>query len=101
MARRCTTVPGFGTCCRAASQGLLNRPFQMTDARGNTRCAECTTDRSTSKDPRKNGRPIFRFRFHKNAECGIGPHGCPYLAQGGGQGQIALPPPGGTVALQP
>lgn len=97
MARRCTTVPGFGVCCRAAQQNLIGRPFQFNDSRGTARCAECTIERSQSKDPRKNGRQIFRFRFHKNQECGIGPGGCPALAGGqqqigGGQGGITLQP---------
>jgi hypothetical protein len=97
--RRCTTSPGFGTCCRAAQQGLLNRPFQITDSKGNVRCAECTTAQSQSKDPRKRGRTIFLYRFHKNQECGIGPNGCPYLGQGGAQQQLGAPPPG--FQLQP
>ena len=93
MARRCTTVPGYGTCCRAASQGLLGRPFQMTDSRGSTRCAQCDTVAKTK------GRGMgFRFRWHKNQECGIGPHGCPYLgAQGQGQLQIGGPVGSGNV----
>lgn len=82
MARRCTTVPGYGTCCRAAQQGLLNQVMQITDSRGNKRCAECATVQSQSRDPRKAGRTVFQFRFHKSAECGIGPSGCPYLAGG-------------------
>lgn len=104
MARRCTTVPGYGTCCRAAQQGLLNQTMVITDSRGNKRCAECSTRQSTSRDPRKAGRTVFEFRFHKNAECGIGPGGCPYL-QGGvgagagrplqlGQQRLQLPGPG-------
>lgn len=98
MARRCTTVPGYGTCCRAAQQGLLNRPFQFTDSKGNARCAQCDSMTSTSTNPAKRGRQIFRFRFHKNTECGIGPHGCPYLGQGG-QSQLGLPAPGGGVGV--
>jgi len=93
MARRCTTVPGLARCCQAAQQGLLNRPFRFTDARGNQRCAECSTDTSHSRNPAKAGRPIFRFRFHKNQECGIGPGGCPYLGQQqGGQAGMILGP---------
>jgi hypothetical protein len=95
MARRCTTVPGFGKCCLAAQQGLLGRAFKFNDSRGNTRCGECTTRPSRSRDPRKAGRTVFEFRFHKNAECGIGPGGCPYLTgAGAGQTTLALPPPG-------
>lgn len=86
MARRCTTVPGYGTCCRAAQQGLLNQTMVITDSRGNKRCAECSTRQSTSRDPRKAGRTVFEFRFHKNAECGIGPGGCPYLQGAGATG---------------
>lgn len=84
MARRCTTVPGFGVCCRAAQQNILNQPFKMTDSRGVTRCAECATVQSRSK--KHPGKTVFQFRFHKNTECGIGPNGCPYL--GGAQQQI-------------
>ena len=97
MSRRCTTVPGYGTCCRAAQQGLLNRPFQMTDSKGNTRCASCSTRQSTSRDPRKAGRTVFQFRFEKNTSCGIGPHGCPYIAGGQGQGQLQIGGPTGSV----
>lgn len=82
MARRCTTVPGFGTCCRAAQQGLTNTVFKMTDSRGIVRCAECAVVRSTSK--RHPGANVFQFRWHKSAECGIGPGGCPALAGGAG-----------------
>ena len=90
MARRCTTVPGFGTCCRAAQQGLLNKPFQFTDSRGNVRCAECATRPSASRAPGKAGTTVFQFRFHKNQECGIGPHGCPYLGTPAAGGGIAI-----------
>ena len=103
MARRCTTVPGYGTCCRAAQQGLINRTMVITDSRGNKRCAECAVVQSKSRDPRKAGKQVFEFRFHKSAECGIGPGGCPYLQggavgfAGGGRagGQLALPGPQG------
>lgn len=100
MARKCTTVPGFGACCRAAQQGLLNRPFQMTDSRGNVRCAMCSTATSTSRNPAKAGRTITVFRFQKNATCGIGPHGCPYLGQAGGQGALQQGA-GGVGVLNP
>jgi hypothetical protein len=86
MARRCTTTPGYGTCCRAAQQGLLNRPFIINSGTRQI-CAECSTRQSTSRDPRKAGRTVFMFRFHKHQECGIGPNGCPYLAGGAGQQQ--------------
>lgn len=91
MARRCTTVPGYGTCCRAASQGLLNTVFKMTDRLGHVRCAECATVVSQSK--RRPGATVFQFRWHKSSECGIGPGGCPALT--GQQGNLQLPPPGG------
>jgi len=93
MARRCTTVPGFGTCCRAAQQGLLNKPFQFTDSRGSVRCATCATRASTSRS--HPGRTVFQFRFNKNETCGIGPGGCPALAQGGN-----APIGGNTLSLQ-
>jgi len=102
MARRCTTVPGFGACCRAATQGILNQPFRMMTSHGE-RCAVCTTHQSTSRDPRKSGRTVFQFRFARNATCGIGPGGCPALAQGGGGGPLTLPgsPSGGGFTLNP
>lgn len=85
MSRRvCTTTPGDSTCCRAAGQGLLNRPFQMTMRNGAVRCAQCSTATSTSRNPAKAGRTIFVFRWQKNNACGIGPHGCAALAQPGG-----------------
>jgi hypothetical protein len=86
MARRCTTVPGLGVCCRAAQQGIANQVFKFTDRNGHVRCAECSIVQSTSRDPRKAGRQVFQFRFHKNQECGIGPGGCPALQ---GQGAAA------------
>lgn len=96
MARRCTTTPGLGACCRAAQQGMLNRPFVMTTSGGHQRCAECTTRMSRSRDPRKAGRTVFDFRFHKNSECGIGPGGCPFLS-GAPAGGGGLP----TAPMQP
>jgi hypothetical protein len=79
--RRCTTVPGYGTCCAAAQQGALGRPFKLQTAHGTQRCARC--DQIT----KRNGSPGFRFRWVKNNVCGIGPGGCPALL-GGGQAQI-------------
>lgn len=96
MARRCTTVPGFGTCCRAAQQGLTNRPFQMTTHTGAVRCAECRTVASTSR--RHPGRTVFQFRWVPGAQCGIGPGGCPALTQP--QGAVGGPQ-GGGIQLQP
>lgn len=91
MARRCTTVPGFGVCCRAAMQGISGQVFKFTDSRGHVRCAQCDIV------GKRGGAQGFRFRFHKNQECGIGPGGCPALTQGG-QGQMMLPgPTGGGV----
>ena len=78
MARRCTTVPGYGACCAAAMQGHLGQPVTITDSRGNKRCVECRPI------TRRNGQPGFQMRFQKSAVCGIGPHGCPALT---GQGQ--------------
>lgn len=96
--RRCTTVPGFGACCRAAQAGLLGQPFRINTARGQ-RCMQC--DIIT----KRNGSPGFRARFHKSVQCGIGPGGCPALAQagpGGGQ-MLQLPgsPTGGGFAQLP
>lgn len=84
MARRCTTVPGFGICCTVAQQGNLGRPFRYGPA-GRERCAQCDVIQKT-----KNRGPGFRFRWHKSAQCGI-VSGCPALAQAGGQGQIGGP----------
>ncbi len=89
MARRCTTVPGYGACCAAAQQGKLNQPVVMTDSRGHKRCLTC------SVITKRNGSPGFRARFQRNAACGIGPGGCPALASaGGGGGQPTLQLPG-------
>lgn len=92
--RRCTTQPGIGACCRAAQQGLLNRPMRIQTANGTERCAVCSTHPSTSRDPRKAGRPVFQFRWQKNNLCGIGPSGCPYLGgqQGTQQNQLTFQP---------
>lgn len=92
MARRCTTVPGYGFCCAAAQQGQLNRPVRMQTGRGQ-RCVECT------QITKRNGRPGFRFRFHKSQECGIGPGGCPALGGQGGQLPMAGAG-GGTLVIQ-
>jgi len=49
------------------------------------RCAECTTI------TKRNGTPGFRFRWHKNSQCGI-VSGCPYLGGvAGGQQTLTLP----------
>lgn len=85
MAKKCTTTPGPGVCCRAAEQGLLGKPFVFTIAsgclQGQQRCGECTTVPSRSK--KHPNIPVFQFRFHKNTECGLsGAHGCPALQQG-------------------
>lgn len=74
--RRCTTVPGYGTCCRAAGMNALNTPIRIT-VNGRQRCAECT------QVTKRNGQPGFRFRWHKGTECGI-VSGCPNLGAGGG-----------------
>jgi hypothetical protein len=94
MPRRCTTTPGYGTCCRAAQAGLLNRVMKMdVGTSGRQRCAICTTHASTSTDPRKRGRTVFQFRWVKNSDpqCGIGPSGCPYLGNQGNP-QLTLQP---------
>ena len=84
MARRCTTVPGLGVCCRAMQQGIASgQHFVHNTARG-ARCAVCTIVQSTSRNPAKAGKQVFQFRFAKGATCGIGPSGCPAL--GGQQG---------------
>lgn len=84
MARRCTTVPGYGVCCAAAGQGILNQPFKM-NVKGTTRCAECT------QITKRNGQPGFRFRWQKSNVCGI-VSGCPNLggAQAGGQNVMTI-----------
>ena len=86
MARRCTTVPGFGTCCAVAQKGQLGQAVPIRMSNGKVRCGECNVIQ------RAGGRgPGFRFRFRKNSECGIGPGGCPALAGGGGGQTLALP----------
>lgn len=100
MARKvCTKQPGQSVCCTAAQQGLTGRPFVFTVQSGcmagQQRCGQC--DIVTSSSRKHPGARVFRFRFHKNASCGIGPSGCPALAGGGapaGGGGIQLPAPG-------
>lgn len=76
MARRvCQTVPGVGRCCQAAQAGQLNMPIAITTRTGGVRCGHCSVTRSQSKDPRKNGRPIFQFRFIPSSTPG-----CPQTA---------------------
>ncbi len=87
MARRCTTVPGFGACCRAAQQGLIGQPMRIQTPHGE-RCAECNII------TKRNGQPGFQFRWHKSVQCGIGPGGCPALATAGQGGQLQLPASG-------
>lgn len=91
MARRCTTVPGFGICCRAAQQNLLNQDIKVQTARG-LRCARCSTVASQSK--RHPGRTVFQFRFRPGAECGLSSGGCPVIsgAQPGGQSALQTVP---------
>jgi hypothetical protein len=107
----CQTVQGDSVCCQAAQQGLLGRPITFTTRTGARRCGQCDVVPSQSRDPRKAGRPVFRFRFHANSQCGIGPRGCAALAQmgvGGGGGMqlpggggFALPAPGGPFPALP
>lgn len=96
MARRCTTVPGLGTCCRALQQGVASK-FTFVDSRGAERCASCAVVPSKSVNPKKRGRNVFQFRFLANSVCGIGPGGCPALSGGGGQ-QLQIPMSGGGTA---
>lgn len=78
MARRCTTVPGFGTCCAAAQRGNLNQPVRVNTAHGQ-RCGICTPHQKRS------GAQGFIFRFTKSSACGLAAGGCP-IGPGGGQG---------------
>lgn len=100
MAKRCTNIPAAqSACCVAAQRGLLNAPFTFTDSRGTTRCGQCSVVPSRSK--RHPGQPVFHFQFMRRASCGLGPGGCPALAQAGGGGQgigggILTLPPGGV-----
>lgn len=82
--RKCTSSPGFGKCCAAAQQGLLGQPFRIT-VRGTQRCAQC------DQIQKRNGSPGFKFRFHKSAQCGLGPSGCPALAGGGAANVAQIP----------
>jgi hypothetical protein len=67
-----------------AQAGKTGQPTAIRMSNGKVRCGQC--DIIT----KRNGSPGFRFRFHKNGQCGIGPNGCPALggAAGGGQAQI-------------
>jgi len=95
MARRCTTVPGYGLCCTAAQQNRLNQPIRINTTRGQ-RCGICSTHPSTSRNPLKAGKTVFQFRFAPGASCGLGSGGCPVLGQGGAvPGQTTLLPAGG------
>lgn len=69
MARRCTTVPGFGVCCQAAQAGRLGQPIAVQTRTGQ-RCAICTPIQ------KRRGGTGFQFRFRKDSECGI-VSGCP------------------------
>lgn len=89
MARKCTTVPGYGACCAAATQGKLGAPFRFTDHTGKQRCGECNIiDRRPSKCAPNTPRKGFQFRFRPNSDCQMGPGGCPALAAAGGGGLI-------------
>lgn len=96
MARKvCQTMAGDSVCCMAAQRGLLGRPMTFTTRNGARRCGQCDVVPSMSRNPMKAGKPVFRFRFHSNAMCGIGPSGCAALGMGGTQGQVygtMLPP---------
>lgn len=87
MARRCTTVPGFGICCAAAQRGRIGKEFSFTDSKGHVRCAQCDIIQRT-----KNRGQGFRFRFLKNAVCQIGPGGCPSLNAQPGAGSVGTIP---------
>lgn len=84
MAKRCTTVPGYGACCAAMQAGVRpGQAFRKQMPNGTERCAVCNVVQSHSK--RHPGQNVFQFRWVKGQVCGIGPGGCPTLAQGGGQ----------------
>lgn len=90
MARRCTTVPGYGACCAAMQQGIQpGQPFRKPTANGGERCAVCRVVPSTSR--KHPGRQVFQFRWAPGQQCGIGPGGCPTLNQGGGGQGFNLP----------
>lgn len=93
MARKvCTTTAGDSPCCVAAQRGLLGRPMTFTTRTGAVRCGQCDVVPSMSRNPMKAGKPVFRFRFHTNAMCNIGPRGCAALQGMTGAGGIAAPP---------
>jgi len=93
--RRCTTVPGYGTCCRALSQGIAQgQAFSFTGPSGRQVCGKCTIAQSQSKNPMKRGKQVFHFSLAAHNLCGIGPSACPALTQGTG-GTLQLPAPGG------
>jgi hypothetical protein len=66
----------------------------FTTRTGSTRCGQCDVVASMSTNPQKRGKPVFRFRFHTNAMCNIGPRGCAALATMGGgvQGVTGMGP---------
>ena len=63
----------------------------FTTRSGSTRCGQCDVVPSMSTNPQKRGKPVFRFRFHTNATCNIGPRGCAALATQGAGMQMAGP----------
>lgn len=92
MAKRCTTVPGYGACCNAIQQGVRpGQAFRKQMPNGTERCAVCNVVPSRSK--RHPGTSVFQFRWVKGNVCGIGPGGCPALLPGGGQQSLSLPNP--------
>lgn len=92
MAKRCTTVPGYGTCCSAIQSGTARpgQPFRKQMPNGTERCAVCNVVPSKSK--RHPNTPVFQFRWVRGQVCGIGPGGCPVLTPGGGGQALQLPP---------
>lgn len=86
MARRCTTVPGYGACCAAYARGVQGgQPFPL-QVNGRTRCAVCTPVM------KRNGQAGSHFKWAKAGSCGLGSGGCPSnpLAAQGQQNALQL-----------
>jgi hypothetical protein len=85
MARRCTTVPGYGFCCASMQQYGQARAAQGVTSPNGKHCISCTVmqkKKSRCSNPNTPAPLGFRVRMVANAQCGIGAGGCPGLTPG-------------------
>ena len=96
MARRCVTVAGPGTCCRAMTSGF--QPGQVFSFHGPTGRLVCGVCHIVNKRPKKGSTVQTRgFRFAFAPGCATGANACPALNPTPGAPGTPMLTSGGTV----